>query len=460
MPQFRYEAVDRSGVPIHGTAEAFDRLALESMLQARGLTLVSTAERSLQSVVATQRKLLPRIFQLRLGEQLQEAVLTGVPAHEAVRAMAAEPFEHPVLTVMPALIASSAVGTLGFAAAAMVTNFPMLPAVLGASITVVALPLVWALMRLSLVSKPQAVLRSLATQLEAGESSTAVLQSSLPPEIRELMKAELPLETRANAAADLMPSVFANDVSYSQLGLKLLAPFMMFALSLIAVYGLFYFGVWEFRKLFMDFDTDLPGLTLMFVSISASLRSLGPIGMIVFAFVIIGMVAVAILLTRSRRAAYMMSGIPVVGISFRWAAQARVARAIAALIRRNADYPETIRVATRTAGFPNIKAAGEHVALSLENGEEIPRPPACISGLPFSMLATPQGSAVRNEERRQSIGGAFENLGAVLNEAALGQGQFAVMITKFALVAGMGLFIGLLLISMFLPLFKLMNDLA
>ncbi len=44
---------------------------------------------------------LPRLVQMRIGERLREAILSGMPTQDAIRAVAAEPFEHPVIMLMP-----------------------------------------------------------------------------------------------------------------------------------------------------------------------------------------------------------------------------------------------------------------------------------------------------------------------------------------------------------------------
>ena len=258
-----------------------------------------------------------------------------------------------------------------------------------------------------------------------------------------------------------MPSVLANDVSYTHLSLKLLTPFLMCALTMIGFYGLFYFGVGEFQKVYEDFDTDLPALSQFCIEIGSCLRFLGPAGFIVFFTMISIACGIALALTRSSAIASFVSRVPIVGVSFRWAAQARVARALAALVRREAEYPEAVRVATKLTGFRNIAHAGDNIAYALEEGQPVSRLPQCVASLPFSILTgTTTGAEDDNADRRQTVCTTFDNLAAALNDAALGQGEFAVLVSKIVLVSSMGFAIGLVVIAMFLPLIKLLNDLA
>ncbi|MDG1895178.1 MAG: hypothetical protein P8J37_09730, partial [Fuerstiella sp.] len=101
MTRYRYEATDRSGIPIHGTTGAESESDLVRQMTARGLRLVSSSELSLNSLIDGHITPLPRLYQLRVGEQLREALMTELPAHEAVRAVAAEPLSHPLLGIAP-----------------------------------------------------------------------------------------------------------------------------------------------------------------------------------------------------------------------------------------------------------------------------------------------------------------------------------------------------------------------
>ena len=113
MPTYKYQAALPTGVWIFGVFDAADEAALEAYLHTRGMTLVEATELSINTALTGQMEELPRMLQLRIGERLREAMLTDMPVHEAVRAIADEPFEHPVLMMMPWIFSLAA-----FAAAA------------------------------------------------------------------------------------------------------------------------------------------------------------------------------------------------------------------------------------------------------------------------------------------------------------------------------------------------------
>ncbi len=83
--------------------DAKDREELEHILSLRRLKLVDAQEMTLHPSLKKEHSELPRLVQMRIGERLREAILSGMPTQDAIRAVAAEPFEHPVIMLMRGL---------------------------------------------------------------------------------------------------------------------------------------------------------------------------------------------------------------------------------------------------------------------------------------------------------------------------------------------------------------------
>ena len=90
MPTYKYQSALPTGVSVFGIFDAADSNALAAYLQTRGMTLVDFSEIAIEKQLATQLAAIPRVLQLRIGERIQEAMLTGLPAHVAIAAMANE----------------------------------------------------------------------------------------------------------------------------------------------------------------------------------------------------------------------------------------------------------------------------------------------------------------------------------------------------------------------------------
>ena len=101
MQTYKYQSVLPTGVAVFGVFDADSEAALEEYLLTRGMTLVTWSVVAIDKRLGTPLAAIPRVLQLRIGERIQEAMLTGLPAHVAIEAMAKEPFEHPLLMTMP-----------------------------------------------------------------------------------------------------------------------------------------------------------------------------------------------------------------------------------------------------------------------------------------------------------------------------------------------------------------------
>ena len=165
MPRFRYEAIDAHGIPIHGTIDAVDHAALQATLAGRRQTLVSVQELSLDSLIAQNQSSLPRLYQLRLGEQLRDALLTGLPANEAVRSVAAEPLSHPIPAVMPWLQMTAIVSFLLTAVFCRVTGTYQGLLWSTGIFAIVVVPILRMLLITAYQTRPRQVLFDLARQL-------------------------------------------------------------------------------------------------------------------------------------------------------------------------------------------------------------------------------------------------------------------------------------------------------
>lgn len=459
MPQFRYEAIDSSGVPVHGVAEATDRDALAEQIKVRGLQLVSTDEVSLDSLVNANKSSVPRLFQLRIGEQLREALLTGLPAHEAVRAIAAEPISHPVPGLVPWLWAAV---WLVFAVA--LGCWSLTGSFLNAVIAVglfgtVAMPIIAWGVRWIFQMRPRNTLRKLADRLEAGEPMPASLAGVMPRELRCVMNSNVDDASKARVAADLIPSLLGGNLRIQQFVMTLVGPILLMGLIGLGMYSVMLFIMPKFKKIFEDFGTDLPGMTRLVISISDVITKFGVGGWLTLSVAIVVLVITLAMCLASNRGAEMLEKIPVFGMAFRWAMQARVARVLSSMIRNGCSYPEALQTSTAGSGFASVKQQGEMLAKELESKSGVVIPAQKLSGLPISMLFVEDNQQME-EDRRAIVAETFQSLAEMLDSATLGQGRLFALILQFSTIMFTAFAIGFGVIAMFLPLIKLLNDLS
>ena len=158
-------------------------------------------------------------------------------------------------------------------------------------------------------------------------------------------------------------------------------------------------------------------------------------------------------------ASQLLERAPIFGVAFRWAMQARVARILAAMIRNDCNYAESLRAATAGSGFQSVREHGQRLAKELEAQSGDLFPSRELSGLPISMLFVSDPSE-GPQERKAAISDTFQSLSEMLDAATVGQGRLLAVVLQFTTVILTGVIIGVGVLAMFLPLIKLLNDLS
>ena len=459
MPKYRYEAVDPKGVPIHGVVDADDHDALIDYVRSKEYRLVSSAEVSLDSLVAANRSVVPRLFQLRMGEQLRESLLTGLPAHKAVRALAAEPISHAVPGVMPWVVGTSWLLFLVAQFCAFLTQDWGIAVIATGLLAIVVTPTLTGVVHFLYEVRPRRIMKGLATQLEFGEDVRSAVNVLMPREIRSVMASEVSDENKARVAAELVPSLMNGNMRVQQFVMTLVGPLVLFSMVWIGGYSVLLFIIPRFKSIFEDFGTDLPALTKIVISVSDLVAWSGVTGWFVTTLGTVALVLMLALMLSSNRGAELLEKIPIFGVAFRWAMQARVARVVAAMVRNGCSFPDAIRVATDGSGFRQVRDQGRILANELDSGKRPEFSVSQLSGLPLSMLFVSESGAV-GENRRAIVADTFSGLAEMLDAATVGQGRLFAMIVQFSTVIFIGLTTAFGVVALFLPLIKLLNDLS
>ena len=458
--QFRYEAVDESGIPIHGTMQVHNEATVKAQLRERGLQLVSCTELSAEALVSSDLSAFPRLYQLRVGEQLREAILTGLPADQAVRAIAREPLSHPMLGVVAWGQASALLVLAILLSMFLFTGHYQLPCIVAAVVAVVLLPVACCGMNWLYRVRPRHLLHGLADRLKSGQALPSGVSVMMPHELRCVMSSDVDENSKMRAAAELVPELVGTRVRTNQFTMTLLGPLTLLAVVILILYGTTSLVVPPFKSIFAGFGVELPVLTEMLIATSDVVTAFGIWGWVGCLAVIGSVLLVPLFVVNSLSAGQWLQNIPGIGLAFRWAMQARVARVLSAMIRSNCPYAESLRTATLASGFPHIKLEGEMLSKRLESDPESNLLPSTgLSALPISMLFA-SARNVSQEERRNTTSNAFQSLAMMLDALTAGQGRLLAIVAQFVVIIFTAFAVGIGVIALFLPLIKLLNDLS
>ena len=459
MPTYKYQAALATGVSIFGIFDAADLNSLSSYLMSRNMTLVNASELSINSALAGQQQELPRMLQLRIGDRLREALLTDMPAHEAVRAVAEEPFEHPVLMTMPWLLLISLAGALAMAILSVLIPTSQRGLLLFAGGLPVCVVFLWLMAHRWFIARPRNMLLKIASRLERGDNGTFAGLGLLPRELQTVMDSNLNSQTKATSIAELVPTISGIRMQSHQFAARLLGPVIAVSLLMVGMHVMLISIVQQFKEIFIGFGVELPGLTLFIIALSDSAAFLGLPGvfglMIFLTLIITGFYALLIL----PKAAEIWEMIPGLGLSVRWLMQARVARILGVLIRNRVGPAEAVAIASKASGFQSVAETGQRVAEVIAMGTPELAYTRQLSGLPLSLLF--RVSAEKDTEAiRQETAQAFQSYAAALEQASFGNGAFIALIVEIFVITSAGLMVGMMVISLFMPLIKLLNDLS
>jgi type II secretory pathway component PulF len=459
MPTYKYQSATSTGVSVFGIFDAADENALASYLLTRGMTLVDFSEVSIDKQLGSQLAAIPRVLQLRIGERVQEALLTGLPAHVAIAAMANEPFEHPLLMAMPWLT-----GLAGCAVLVSLLLMFMIPEFVGALMLAAALGMVvcvafWIVGYWWLEVRPKKLLLRLSQQMAAGNSESLMQEAFVPTEIRSIMDSEMASQQKSLSVAELLPSLGIMQVQRHLFATRMVAPFLALLLLVPAAYAALLIIIPQFKQIFSDFGVPLPGITLLIIGLSDFTAKLGMPGLIsVFLFFSAVAGTVYGMMVWSP-AAEVLSVVPMLGTSLRMLMQARVARVLGVLIRNHSSVPDAVTVATDASGFREVRRRGKEIASEMKSGAPANLICSGLHGLPLSLLLRVNDQE-ESEAARQETAQSFMMFASSLEQASFGQGSIlAIGIEMLAIwVTGVVMFV--FVVSMFLPLVRLLNDLA
>ncbi len=413
----------------------------------------------MNTALTGQSEELPRMLQLRIGERLREAMLTDMPVHEAVRAIADEPLEHPVLMMMPwgfGVAVFAAIAAVLLAVIAPETQTALLPS---AFLLVASAGVVWWAAWLWFIARPRTVLRSLASRLERGSTAPFTNVGLLPGELRAVIDSNLDSRTKVVSVAELVPTMSGLQMQAHQLAARLIGPLLAISLLLIGLHVVLLTIVPQFTEIFTGFGVELPYVTMLLMEVSKWVTMLGLPGLSVAVVGLGGILVMTYGLLVWPRTTEVFETIPGLGLSVRWLMQARVARILGVLIRNQASPADAIAVASRASGFQSVATDGEQIAAIVRSGSRDLGYSRRLSGLPLSMLFR-LSDGEDSDRARQETAQSFQTYAASLEQASSGNGSFLAVLFEMLIVMAGGLLVGFFVMALFMPLIKLINDLS
>ena len=306
-------------------------------------------------------------------------------------------------------------------------------------------------------------LRAMVGQLESGRSLEMVLESRhVPADLRGLVRAGL----RSGHTGEVLSQYVRHSQQMLDLRRRIALAWGYPLMLILSAGAIFFFFVWyfvpKFANIYDDFGTSLPAVTRWLVWFARFLHTEWPLilgfvggGVLVFWFVW------RFVLTAAQRRRILWC-VPLFGNMIRAAALARFSRLLGLLIENHVALPEALRLAGQGAGDAELGEAALYLADVVESGRALTGNEYACQRFPATFV-----QLLSQIEGQKPMADAVKSLAeACASSARMFESQVRVGAARIAalcqplIVLFTGAMVLYLVIALFLPLIKLMNDLA
>lgn len=304
----------------------------------------------------------------------------------------------------------------------------------------------------------RAAIVELAERLERGEpapTAVAAVESRLPRPLRSLVQqgvdrgrlaglVEFYLEY-ARQSADLRRAIW-----------QALAYPLVLGVCLLSIGGFLLVGIVPlFTHIFEDFDTELPGLTLALVSFSRACQQHGLVLLLTFAGLAATVWLTARLLGGRLGVQHLLRSIPLLGAIWRSASLSGFCQMLATLVEARVPLPAALQAAADATDDYRLAQGARRAALSVIQGVE---PAAAV--VQSRLLPRELAAVFRWTSRPDDFVESLRAAGEIYGARSRVYSNSLTFLLEPALVFLLAIGVGLVVIALFLPLVKLLNDLS
>jgi type IV pilus assembly protein PilC len=232
-------------------------------------------------------------------------------------------------------------------------------------------------------------------------------------------------------------------------------PCAVITVATLIVGFIMYYIIPKFKKIFDDFGTELPDMTVLLIGISDNVVNywyLGPL----FPFAMWLMLKI---IKKNKTGAYVVDWvslrIPLLGLIFRKAIVARTCRTLGTLVASGVPILEALAITRDTAGNAVFYKSYEHIIAAIREGETMAVPlreTRTVDEIVVNMVDVGEETGAL-DTMLYKVADVFDEEVGVLVEGL-------VNLLEPLMVVVLGLIVGFIVIALFMPLIKLLNDLS
>lgn len=236
--------------------------------------------------------------------------------------------------------------------------------------------------------------------------------------------------------------------------LGILYPMLVILCSLIMVLGFLLIAVPQFKEIFYDFGIEVPFITMVMINFVDALLVIWKPALAVIAFIVIVFAVRGILPFAAARARFFQA-LPWIGTAQKMAASSEFCSRLAVLIECRLPLDEALMIVSNTIRDPHMSQMSQRLARRVEAGESGEDLASYTSGMPHALM-----NSFRWSSDPDPFAEGLRSLAIVFgSQARLSTSQLVVITEPIAFIS-VGLLVGVVTISMFMPLITLCNELS
>lgn len=418
MPVFQYEAMDNTGLEIKESIEAPSEADAQQMIREKGFFVTKITEK-------TQRK---------KKDDKTKAATKQAAAQKKKQAF-----------------------TIGGVSAKKLTTFTRQLSTLQDA----GLPILRSLRILEGQNKPGALKNALMGVIEDVESGNTLSEAmAKQPKAFDNLYVNMVKAGEAGGALEVILQRLAEFKERAQSLKRKVQGAMIYPVAVISVATcivgfIMYYIIPKFKAIFNDFGVELPAMTVALITVSDNVVS--------FWFLIpvipISVVIFYKLIKKNKTGAYIVDRvllkIPLLGMIISKSTVARTCRTLGTLIASGVPILEALSIARDTAGNEVFRKAFEHIHSSIREGESMAVPlreTRIVDDLVVNMVDVGEETGAL-DNMLYKVADVYDEEVGVLVEGLINM-------LEPLMVVVLGLIVGFIVIALFMPLVKLLNDLS
>lgn len=311
-------------------------------------------------------------------------------------------------------------------------------------------------------SRVAKALRQIAAEVEQGFALESVMGQRgkfLPPHVRGLVAAAARTQRMGLALDDLVEHHRATREVWRSVVGAIAYPMIVLAMTLFVLAFLPIFIIPQFKRMFEEFELELPAITRAVIGVSDAILWLGE-GPGLWIAATVGIAFIALMVFTSYGIGTpgthrFTTTMPLIGPIWQWSGTAAFSRLLATMLECGIPLPEALRLSRDGVRDPEIREVAKQFASGVEQGRTLAELLTESNRLPASI--TP---FVHWGERTGKLPEALRAVTDMLLQRVQMRTLLLRSIAPPVVFILVGLLIGFMVISLFLPLFSLIQGLT